>query len=284
MNQAPISVEVLRQHIVEKNDQLSPRLQEVARYVLDNPHSVAFDTLAVIAQAGGVHASTLIRFANTLGFTGFSELQQLYRDHMVSQSTDYSERIRDLQMGLDNEQDVSPYQLFTEFSEANVLSLKHLQQNIAPKDLEHAIRLMDRAHAIYVCGIRRAFPVSMYFTYALNHIKAKCYPIDGIGVMQEQQANWIGKGDLLIAITFRPYADETQKVITKAIDNGAKVLLMTDSELCPTWNKADLGFATQDAEVRSFRSLNVTMCLAQTLCIALGYRRQSIPLPNDNQT
>ena len=49
---------------------------------------------------------------------------------------------------------------------------------------------------------------------------------------------------------------------------------MTDSELCPVANLADHLFVVREAEVRAFRSLNSTLCLAQTLCVALGYARQ----------
>ena len=73
------SLNELQQQIRERYDNLSKRLQQVSRYVLDNTNSVAFDTVAVIAERADVPPSTLIRFANAFDFTGFNEMKQLFR-------------------------------------------------------------------------------------------------------------------------------------------------------------------------------------------------------------
>lgn len=44
------SLNELQQQIRDRYDGLSKRLQQVSRYVLDNTNSVAFDTVAVIAE------------------------------------------------------------------------------------------------------------------------------------------------------------------------------------------------------------------------------------------
>lgn len=48
------SLSELQQQIRLRYDGLSKRLQQVARYLLDNTHSVAFDTVAVIAEGADV--------------------------------------------------------------------------------------------------------------------------------------------------------------------------------------------------------------------------------------
>lgn len=264
----------LHEQITSQYSELSRRLQEVATYLMENSQSVAFDTLATIAENAGVHASTLIRFANHFGFSGFSDVQKLYKEQMISNSDDYGERIRTLQTSMGNGDEVTPLNLLHEFTEANILSLKHMSQQIKEEDIEQALQLMNEAHTIHVCGIRRAFPVSMYFTYALSHMGVSNRAIDGLGSMHLEQAGCVSPDDILIAITFRPYAKTVQEIMAKAKDRGAKVILITDTQLSPAAALADLNFFVKDAEVRSFRSLNSSLCLAQTLCIALGYKRE----------
>lgn len=264
----------LHEQITSQYSDLSRRLQEVATYLMENSQSVAFDTLATIAENAGVHASTLIRFANHFGFSGFSDVQKLYKEQMISNSDDYGERIRTLQTSMGNGDEVTPLNLLHEFTEANILSLKHMSQQIKEEDIEQALQLMNEAHTIHVCGIRRAFPVSMYFTYALSHMEVSNRAIDGLGSMHLEQAGCVSPDDILIAITFRPYAKTVQEIMAKAKDRGAKVILITDTQLSPAAALADLNFFVKDAEVRSFRSLNSSLCLAQTLCIALGYKRE----------
>lgn len=264
----------LHDQITTEYSGLSRRLQEVANYLTENSQSVALDTLATIAENAGVHASTLIRFANHFGFSGFSDVQRLYKDQLISNSDDYGERIRTLQTNLGDRDDVTPQDLLHEFTEANILSLKHMAQQVRENDLEQALQMMGQANTIHVCGFRRAFPVSMYFTYALSHMGVSNRAIDGLGSMHLEQAGCVTPADILIAITFRPYSELTQEIMSKARERGAKIILITDSQLSPAAALSDLNFIVKDAEVRSFRSLNSSLCLAQTLCIALGYKRE----------
>ncbi len=60
---APGTAEALRAAIFERHDRLSKRLQQIARYVLDEPNELALDTLAVIAERIGVQPSAIVRFA-----------------------------------------------------------------------------------------------------------------------------------------------------------------------------------------------------------------------------
>jgi DNA-binding MurR/RpiR family transcriptional regulator len=88
------SLNELQQQIRDRYDSLSKRLQQVSRYVLDNTNSVAFDTVAVIAERADVPPSTLIRFANAFDFTGFNEMKQLFRMNLVEETASYSDRAR----------------------------------------------------------------------------------------------------------------------------------------------------------------------------------------------
>ena len=58
-----------------QRDGLPKRIAQVAAYALDNPDEIAFGTAASIASSAGVQPSTLIRFAQHLGYDGFTSLQ-----------------------------------------------------------------------------------------------------------------------------------------------------------------------------------------------------------------
>lgn len=73
---------------------LSKRLKQVAKYMLDNGNNVVFDTVSTTAERIGVPPSTLIRFANAFGFSGFNEIKQLFRQDMMERTSCYTERIQ----------------------------------------------------------------------------------------------------------------------------------------------------------------------------------------------
>jgi DNA-binding MurR/RpiR family transcriptional regulator len=63
---------------------LPKRIAQIAAYALDNPDETAFGTAASIAVSAGVQPSTLIRFAQHLGFDGFTSLQGVFRERCAS--------------------------------------------------------------------------------------------------------------------------------------------------------------------------------------------------------
>jgi len=223
LDKAPESLSDLKTTITELHPKLSKRLRQVAEYLLEHPNEIAFGTVAVISKNAGVHPSTLVRFANAFGYSGFSEMQRLFQQKLIEEAPSYQERIR-----------------------------------IAREE--------------YIVGVRRAFVVASYISYALRHIDRKAYLIDGVGGMYREQAGTLAKEDALIAISFHPYAAETQDVAKAAVEKGVPLIVITDSEISPLASQASVCFVVKEANVHSFRSLSSSLCLAQTLSIGLAYK------------
>ena len=87
----------------------------------------------------------------------------------------------------------------------------------------------------------------------------------------------MGARDLLIATSFSPYAPETAQVATAAKERKARIIAISDSRLSPIAGAADLSFEIKDAEVRQFRSLTASLCLAQTLVISYAFELEGKP-------
>ena len=120
--------------------------------------------------------------------------------------------------------------------------------------------------------VARSFPVAAYLAYALRHVEKRAYLIDGVAGMLGEQASIVEAEDLMIAISFHPYARETAEVVAGARERRARVIAISDSRLSPIAREADLCFEIKDAEVRQFRPLTASLCLAQTLAISYAYR------------
>ncbi|HEU4351461.1 MAG TPA: MurR/RpiR family transcriptional regulator, partial [Burkholderiales bacterium] len=78
---------------------MSPQLQRIATFVLEHPQDIALDTVATLARGAGVQPSAMVRFAQALGYGGFSDLQRVFRGRLVERSNhspglrNYRERI-----------------------------------------------------------------------------------------------------------------------------------------------------------------------------------------------
>ncbi|PSJ21624.1 MurR/RpiR family transcriptional regulator [Halomonas sp. ND22Bw] len=271
MSQPPQDFTTLEERITSDYPALSRRLQQTARFLLDHPQEVAFATVAKLAERASVTPSTLIRFANHFGFSGFSEMQQLFRSRLVDELPNYSERIRAVRSATGETPDST--QLLWEFAEANREVLDQLPGNIDPRHLERALDIFEQARAIHVMGARRSFVVASYMTYALHHIEKSTYLVNGLGGMYGEQVRNIEPQDALMVVSFSPYAPESREVADEARKRGIPLVVITDSSLSPLARIADVSLVVHEAEVKSFRGLTASLCLTQTLAIALGMRQ-----------
>ncbi len=269
---APRDYETLRAQMSERYESLSKRLRQIAKFAWDNPTIMAMETTAVIADRADVQPSALIRFAKAFGYSGFSDMQRTFQAHVTARSASYKERFRKV-AERENVAAGTPAGMLREFCDANRDALEHLQDDIAPQALEEAVSLLRQADFIYVMGQRRSFPVASYIYYNLNHLDCRAQLLTGMGGMLLEHADSMGPGDVLIAISYSPYSEETARVVTAAREKEIPVIVLTDSSLNAIARQATVFFDVHDAEVFSFRSLTASMCLAQALTTALASDR-----------
>jgi DNA-binding MurR/RpiR family transcriptional regulator len=273
---APRSAEDLRAAILARYDSFSGRLKQVARHVLDHPDDLALETLTVIAENAAVQPSAIVRFAKSLGFSGASPMQRVLRDSLLAKHAvlGYGERVRRFNASVDRAPVGDASHFLGEFVEGDTLALQNLQQTVSKTDIDKAIKLLDQSATLYVMGIRRSFPVASYLAYSLQQVGKRTFFIDGVGGLARQQARTIQSNDLLVAISYHPYAEETVGVAETANAAGAKVLAISDSLVGPIAKVATLVLQVKDSEVRNFRSLAASLCLAQTLVVRLAFERE----------
>ncbi len=279
MPDSAVTYDRLRGEIAAQHPKLSNRLRRIAEFALDHPNDMALETIAVIAERAGVQPSSLIRFAKAFGYEGFSAMQRIFRSRLAERTPSYEERIAALtetgEGGLE-----TPAQVLDHFAAADIHALEHLRAEVQAEALKTAIDILAKARVIHVVAQRRTFPVAAYFGYSLSHLERRVHLIDGIGGMIEQQARCMAPGDALLAVSFKPYAPETVAVARKAAEQDIPVVAITDTALSPLIPLARIAFEIEDTQVKTFRSLSATMCLAVTLVVALGQqlgRRKASP-------
>jgi DNA-binding MurR/RpiR family transcriptional regulator len=220
-----------------------------------------------------VQPSTIVRFAKTFGYDGASEMQNLFRDEMIAHppSPSYAERIREFKRRAGSSRSIAPQDVMQEFAESNILALEHLKSTVKKADLEKSVEMIRAASSVYIVGLRRSFPVAAYLAYALRHVDKRAYLLDGVAGMLGEQSTMLSSKDLLIATSFAPYAPETVEIVTAAKQQKTRIIAITDSRLSPIAASSDVVFEIKDAEVRQFRSLTASLCLAQTLVISYAF-------------
>lgn len=271
---APEDLESFLLVIRERYDSLSDRLQRIARHILDEPNDLAFETLAVVAERSGVQPSAIVRFAQAFGFAGASPMQRLIRDGLLQEnrSLGYVERIRQHRYAAPGDEE-GPRELLSEFVKGNVLALENLNHSVGMRELIAAIDLIENAETVYITGFRRSFPVASYLSYMLAQAGKRTVLIDGVGGLYLQQARGLREQDVLVAISYAPYSPETVALVDTF--GSRAVISITDSVVGAIAKENALVLQVRESEVRGFRSLAASMCLAQSLAIGLASRNLS---------
>lgn len=267
---APRTYEALRDELASRHDELSKRLKQIAEYALDNPNDMALETVSAIAERAAVQPSSLIRFAKAFGYTGFSEMQKVFRSHLVENGSNYKERIRSLGRDSVHQSNASSIVL-DDFIDGGIAALSNLRDVIIPERLEQTVDILAKADVVYLSAQRRSFPIASYLAYALAHLDKRCVLIDGNGGMFLEQARSMRKGDALLAISFKSYASDVVQLVKETRGKGIPVVSISDGVLSPLAQHSDVCLEVEEVEVHAFRSLSATMTLALTLVVALGH-------------
>ena len=271
------SYEDLTAHMARCHPELSDRLRRIAEYAVQHPNEMALGTVSSLAQAIGVQPSAMIRFANSLGYHGFSELQQIFRSQLVkAASSPYRDRIAALRGGRDGHPLVgAPEHVLAEFVADDIDALEALYSAVPAAALQEAVSLLASAESVYVFAQGRSFPIAFYIDYGLCQLDLKSNLLDGVGGRFEQRARMIGMRDVLLAVSFKDYSPQTVRVATDAAARGVPLIVITDTALGPFSSIARVCLAVGEVKARPFRSLVAPICLAQSLVVAAGHRLAS---------
>lgn len=264
----------LQEQVRSRYNGLSKRLQQVAHYLLDNKNSVAFDTIAILADKANVPPSTLIRFANAFHFKGFNEMKLLFQRHLMGEMDNekltYKQQYKKEPPNLNE-----PDYILQEFAQANSHALQQLAHQTHKDMLNKTIQLLEYAETIYIGGFHHSFSAASYFFHALSHILCETVFVNCLGGMYKEQLRNITHRDVLFGIHFHPYSEEMQKMCEIAAYKEAKQIIVTDSPISPLASLSDVCLTVKEAQIKMFRSQTSTLCLLQALSVAFAFRKKS---------
>ena len=263
--------EHLRNKLVEDYSDLSGRLQQITRYAMTHPNDMALETIAVIAKRTEVPPSSLIRFAKSFGFSGFSEMQKVFQQGLLGRMSEYQKRVQNLNLEISQQEDEIQSNLGY-FVQGGIQALQSLRKTVKDEDIEKAASIMIESDVVHIAAQRRSFPIGTYLTYALSHLGVPNILLDSVGGMFPEQGKNIRKGDVLLAISFSPYAHEVLKLAGNVKEQEIPVIVISDSILNPLGLFSDVCMEVEETEIFGFRGviLSALMCLSLSLVVELG--------------
>ncbi len=243
---------------------LSPRLAQVAKYILDHPSDFGLDPIRRTAEKTGVSTYTLIRLAQHFGFEGFEELRAPFRHALVTTSAqaDHPTWIA----GLQEQGEMGRAQ-----AEAALNSLSIVQRSLHQdgEKMQRVVRLLLGASHVYLTGARASHALAYYFHYVGRMALPTLDLIARHHGSALDDLNLAKPGDVIIAMAFAPYSRETIDACLFAQERGLGLVLISDSEIIAPEVKPDEVLVASAVTTHRFGCFAGAMALVENLLALL---------------
>ena len=261
MEHSDISLRRLLDRIAAVHPRLSGQLRMAAKFALDSPVDIAMISMRG-AAAAGVAPATMLRLAKSLGFSGYAVFRRIFQEAM--RGGDFSGKAERLAGGgsagvVSAMRDAAFANLRATFTEADAVAFAR------------SADLLRRARRVFVVAKGAINAVAAYFHHVCRMAldNAAFSPIEGL--MADEIAG-MRRGDLLVAISFAPYARETVDLAAYAAGRGVAIIVVTDSRASPLARFASELILVRAASPQFFPSQVAVVAVMETLIALLVSR------------
>ncbi|MCB5410732.1 MurR/RpiR family transcriptional regulator [Pseudogemmobacter faecipullorum] len=269
---APQDYDDLIRLIHERHDQMSRTFQRISVFLTRNPNEVAVRPVTAIAGRCDIHASSFVRFAQSLGYQGFKELQLVFRSRLALAAPGFEARDTALSAGLSTPGNRGELGLLADMVLRDIAALQELLNNISQQALAETTRLLQAADTIFLFGQMLSRPVAELMRCQLVMTGKRCVMLGQSGGLSAYIASSMTSRDLLMAISLRSTAAELLPILGEAEARGTPVVAIADSTLSPLAKAAKVLFAVPGHEGSLSAALAAPLCLAQALSLGLAAR------------
>ena len=240
----------------------------IAKYVIDNYDKAAYMTASKLGAEVNVSESTVVRFANELGFEGYPEFQHSLQENVRTKLTSF-QRI-EVTNNLLGDGDILSKVLMADSD-----NIKHTLEGVDREAFEATVNKIIDAKNIYIIGVRSSSYLAGFLSYNLNMIfdNVRLVQTTSGSEMFEQVMN-IGKEDVMIAISFPRYSKRIINAVGYAKSKGANVIAISDSSLSPIAYQADEVLVAESDMVSFVDSLAAPMSLINAIVVAIAKKKQ----------
>ena len=242
--------------------------KKISEYLLKNYISAAYMTAQKLSEESGVSESTVVRYANELGFDGYPKLQQALRSLIKNKLTSVQRiEVAEERVGSD---------IFTASFMADIENLKNTLSKTDRDEFNCIVDLLLNANRIYIVGTRSSTSLAsflnFYLSLILDNVKL-VHNASGSEIFEELLR--VRQGDVVFGISFPRYSKRTVDALHFAKKQGAAVVALTDSKQSPLADMADRTLFAGNDTASFVDSLVAPLAMINALIAAVGQRKRT---------
>lgn len=256
----------LEERIASALDALSPTHKRMARFMLDNRYFSSFASANELSEKNDTSAATVVRFAQALGYEGYSELQEALRAELPSYMTAVN-KIQE-RVSADDSAASAPQHVFY----TDIQNIERTALNLSEENLSNALDAILQAQRIFVIGSGLSGSAALFLAHSLKVMGFEVQAARGEGLQSAVELSQMRAGDLLIAIDLWRYVRMTVTAVASAKERGIPTIAITDSIVSPLAQMADYAFEIAAEGLAHSLSLAGLMSLLNVFIVSLADR------------
>jgi DNA-binding MurR/RpiR family transcriptional regulator len=239
---------------------LTTQERKAALYLRDHYPVAGLEPLARFAQASGVSSQSVLRLAGKLGFAGYRELQEHLRSE-ISQ-----ERSSPLGRWVSREIQPAEEDWLSGFGQHIADNVKAAFSLIVRQDFEAAAQALgDRKRPALAIGGRFTQSLSRYLVRHLEIVRGSIEEVGSISATWPDRLIDVDRRSVVVAYDIRRYAPDVVRFCEIAAQQGATVILFTDSRAAPASRHASLTFVAPTESAGAWDSLSALFALTEAM-------------------
>ena len=258
----------ISQRIEKEYHNFSKGQKKIAAAILNEYDKTAFMTAARLGRQVGVSESTVVRFANTLGYSSYSDMQAAAQELVRIKSTP-NQRIEI------TKQQLSGKDVIENVMEADIHKIRYTLEKLDRDAFSNAVNSILKAKNVYVMGARSAEPIAkiLYYNLSLIFDNIRFVTPTNTAEVFEQMFS-ISEGDVLIGFSFPRYSSRMVNAVKFAKSKNATVIGFTDSKASPIAEFADCLLTARSDMASYMDSLVAPISIINAIIVEITRRRE----------
>lgn len=245
---------------------LPPKQIALATYILNNYKEVSFMKSKDLAKAAGVGESTVIRFAMSLGYSGYPTFQNSLQE-LVKQDISTLDSFAQLESA---NEDTIFHKVFS--TEVDIMN--QTIKGIDPEEFDKAVELLTIRENLLIIGLQGSRCLAEYAGYTFTKIRPNVRAFTEYRESADSYIQDCPPDTVALIFTFRRYPRKTIVAANELRKIGIPIVGLTDSILSPLSKLSEVSFVVPSRVVSFVDNLGAVMALINALSYATAHRNQ----------
>lgn len=262
----------LNRKILSVFQRLPENQKKVANYILQQPNELAFVTSDTLARRLKISKPTIVRFARSLGYLGFADLQEECIGALQSDLTNVPRFLGDLKKQTQNE-------TLAKVVETELKNISDTMEHFDRAVFEDVVAMLLRARRIFTMGTGISSLLSQILAYELSQVAMNARSISAGPTRFVELLALASKGDVVVGFSFPPYSRETIDAAAFARKQGAFVVAFTDTLTAPITFHAKRVFVVRSKNMLYTNSISAISIIMNAIVTQLALKNRKTIAP-----